>query len=297
MRDQGDISWCYAHAAADYLQFTNRIQVQISAADIAVTYNKRRWPRFLRWIYGSVVPETGFIRSAIWDISEIGYCPEEYFPSDTWTKRIMIGENKGQTIQMPLLKAVKEITDMVANIKKGIYLIPNDLPFVYEFKDMTHEQFYDAVFVNSTGNVLDEIRSASCDAHRKPFSKEIGSIMMNFKNSNSFAQMNQVLDSKNPLTVDYFYGFLNNIDSYKKTVGELHTTLLMGRRFNEASQECQYLIKNSYGPDCAEYDKRHTCEAGYVWVGESSLYDAMTSFVYVSESHDVTTQTASQIQD
>ena len=119
MRNQGDVSWCYAHAAADYLQFFHRIPTQISAADIAVNYNKRRWPRLLKLLRGGVVPETGFIRSAIFDISSIGYCPEDYFPSETWTKRILVGEHAGETVQVPLEKAVKEIFNLVHHVEAG----------------------------------------------------------------------------------------------------------------------------------------------------------------------------------
>jgi hypothetical protein len=281
MRDQGGISWCYAHASADYLQFYNRIPVQISAADIAVNYNLRRWPRFLRWIMRNVVPETGFARSAIWDISQVGYCPEEYFPSETWTKRIMTGKHEGETVQVPIGKAVEEIVAMVEQIKKGFYLIPADIPFVYEFKGINHQEFYEAVFKESTATVLDEIRSAACDAHRKPFPKTIADIGMGFKGKKAFQRINKILDQHQPLTVDFFYGFLENIDHYKIRVSQLHTTLLMGRRFDSVQNECRYLIKNSYGSDCSAYDRRHQCENGYVWVSENSLYDAMTSYVYI----------------
>jgi hypothetical protein len=297
MRNQGDISWCYAHAAADYLQFYNKIPVQISAADIAVNYNKRRWPRLLKWLRGGVVPETGFIRSAIFDISSIGYCSEDYFPSETWTKRIMTGDHAGETVQVPLEKAVQEIFNLVHHVEAGFYLIPSDLPFVYEFKGLSHQAFYDAVFTNPTGSVLDELRSAACDSHRLPFPKDITGMVMNFKGKNAFSQINDVLNQHSAVTVDFFYGFLENIDQYKTTIGELHTTLLMGRRFNSNSNECQYLIKNSYGTDCTSYDHRHQCEDGYVWVSEASLYRAMTSFVYISGSEDHFSGTAQQIQD
>ena len=297
MRDQGDISWCYAHASADYLQFFNRIPVQISAADIAVNYNHRRWPRFLRWIRGTTVPETGFIRSAIFDISDVGYCPEEYFPSETWTKRIMVGPDAGKTFSVSLGKAVEEIIALVGQVNAGFYLIPSDLPFVYEFKGVTHQQFYDAVFLNPSGSVLDELRSAACDAHRRPFPKTVTNMVMGLSNANAFDQMNVVLNQHLPVAVDYFYGVLENIDQYSRAFTELHTSLLMGRRFNSETQECQYLIKNSYGTDCSSYDHRNQCEAGYIWVGQPAFGRALTSFEYISGSEVPFSQTGEQKQD
>lgn len=281
MRDQGGISWCYAHASADYLQFYNRIPVQISAADIAVNFNLRRWPRFWRWVTRKVVPETGFARTAIWDISKLGYCPEEYFPSETWTKRIMTGKDEGKTFQIPIGKAVEEIVAMVEQIKNGIYMVPADLPFVYEFKGMSRQQYFDAIFKETSASILDELRSAACDQHRKPFPKGISDIGMGIRGQNAFRQINRELDQHSPLTVDFFYGFLENIDDYQYSISQLHTTLLMGRRFDSKRNECQYLIKNSYGTDCSSYDRRHQCDEGYVWVSESSLQQAMTSYVYI----------------
>ena len=280
MRNQGDISWCYAHTAADYLQFYHRIPVQISAADIAVNYNHRRWPRFLRWLRGTVVPETGFIRSAISDISDVGYCPEEFFSSETWVKRIMTGKDAGKTIDVPLGTAVEEIVSLVKHISNGFYLIPTDLPFVYEFKGLSHQQFYDAVFLNPSGSVLDELRTAACDAHRLPFPKTTPAMVMGLNGGDTFDQIHEVLNQHLPMSIDYFYGVLENVDQYSHSFTELHTSLLMGQRFNSETQECQYLIKNSYGTDCSSYDHRHQCEAGYIWVGESALGAAMTSYVF-----------------
>ena len=62
----------------------------------------------------------------------------------------------------------------------------------------------------------------------------------------------------------------------------MHTTLLIGRRYSTENQECQYLIKNSKGTDCSEYDHRHQCEYGNIWVSESSLYGAMISYDYIN---------------
>ena len=280
MRNQGDISWCYAHTAADYLQFFNRIPVQISAADIAVNYNLRSWPRFLRWLRGTLIPDSGFRRSAISDISEVGYCPEEYFPSETWVKRIMTGKNAGKTFNIALGTAVKEIVELKKHIDAGFYLVPRDLPFVYEFKDVNHQQFYDAIFTQPSGNVLDELRSAACDAHRKSFPKFIPDMTMSFKSSDSFDQVHRLLNQHLALSIDYFYGVLENVDQYSHAFTELHTSLLMGQRYNSETQECQYLIKNSYGTDCSSYDHRNQCEGGFIWVGEAALSNAMTSIVY-----------------
>ncbi len=296
MRNQGDISWCYAHASADYLQYINRIPVQISAADIAILYNQRRWPRLVRWLIGGRVPETGFARSAMYDISEVGYCPEERFPSETWTKRITQGVQAGLTQQVPIKTAIDDLYRLAEGVSQGIYRKPADFPFVFDFKGVTQQEFVEAVMVNPE-DVLNEIRSTACDRVRMPFALLPNDIRMEFKGKNAFTQINRVLDRHQPVTIDYFYGFLENADDYSYSISDLHTTMLMGRRYDASSGECQYLIKNSYGTSCKEYDRRHQCEDGYVWVSELSLFGAMTSFVYFSSTQDQFSGTAPQKQD
>jgi len=282
MRNQGNVSWCYAHAAADYLQFYNRIPEQISAADIAINYSHRLWPRLLRWWQGGVLPETGLIRGALNDMASIGYCPEEFFPSEKWTRRMMNGKVPGASESVLLGTALRDIDSMVTQVSKGIYRTADDLPFIYEFKGVSHQQFFDTIFGNSNvSDVIDHLRVAACAQHRKPFPREIKNVQMGFNTGSVFVGMNRVLDQHMPVTVDFFYDFLDNIDSFSHSLSNLHTTILVGRRFDAKTQECQYLIKNSYGTDCSEYDYRHQCDGGNIWVSEHSLGSAMTSFVYI----------------
>ncbi len=297
MRNQGDISWCYAHAAADYLQFIHRIPVQISAADIAIKYNLRRWPRFRKWLMGDAVPETGFIRDAILDIDSIGYCPEEYFPSETWTKRFLIGEFAGKKIEVPIKNALKDFMTLVEQVREGFFLAPKEIPFVFEFKGISEDQFMEVLFRQETGDSLQELRSLACGSHRVPFSKNIKFLSREWRGRNSFHHINESLDSRMPVTVDFFYGLLENVDYYEYSVSELHTALLMGRRFHATNGECQYLIKDSYGSDCSQYDPRHECEGGYLWINESDLFGAMTSLVRVLDFDTGFSGTVQQRQD
>ncbi len=296
MRNQGDLSWCYAHASADYLQYIHRIPVQISAADIATHYNQRRWPRLVRWLIGGRVPETGFARSAMYDIYEIGYCPETHFPSEVWTKRILNGAQAGTVQTVSIKTGIEELHRLAEGVSQGFYRNASDFPYAFEFQGMTQQEFIEAVMVNPE-NVLNEVRSAACDRYRIPFAMVPNEIQMEFKGKNTFAQINRVLERRQPLTIDFFYGFLENANDYAYSISDLHTTLLMGRRYDANTGECQYLIKNSYGTSCQEYDRRHHCENGYVWVNELSLYGAMTSFVYAGSMQDQFNGTGQQNQD
>jgi hypothetical protein len=291
MRNQGDISWCYAHAASDYLQFQFKVEDQISAADVAIRYNLRPWPRLARWLTGNTVPQTGFIRNSIIDAVNEGYCPESVFPSESWTRV----DQAGVATQVNLKAAIEDLFRLQENIHHGIFKNASELPYSYVFKTVSKETLFDILNHSTSKQMLNELRITACEKDRKPFNGSINQIGMHFRGRNVFNRINDQLDSKQALTIDFFYGVLNNATHFKRGLGELHTTLLYGRRFDETTSECQYLIKNSYGSDCTEYDSRHTCEGGYVWMNESYLYRALTSYVYFSQSH-LDESNGSQIQ-
>ena len=230
----------------------------------------------MRWLSGKAVHETGFVRSALWASLAAGYCPESVFPSDTWTKRDATGDHPIQ-----LKEAIADLLNLQEQVHDGFYLSASDLPYTYVFKTVSQDQLYSILANTSRTQLIDQLRVTACEKDRKPYPGTIHQIRMRLKGRNAFTHINRVLDTHTPLTVDFFYGFLDNADSYVHSLNDLHSTLLVGRRFDGKSGECQYLIKNSYGSDCSEYDPRHTCEGGYVWVGENDLYGALTSYTYI----------------
>jgi hypothetical protein len=280
MRNQGDISWCYAHATADYLQFHFKVPTQISAADIAIRYNLKSFPRLLRWLQGTVVPETGFAKTAMKNALEEGYCAEDAFPSETWTKVTQAPGQTPVTTQVGLLTSIKEIFQLQENIQHGFFKSAAELPYLYRFTNVSDEQFYSLVNTASKTEVLNQVRLAACAKSRTAFPGTLDQLSLALKSGSTFETIGEVLANHEPVTIDFFYGVFNNVDSYSHGLGELHTTALMGRRYDSASQQCQYLLKNSYGTDCAQYDAHHTCEAGYVWMSEIYLRKAMLTFVY-----------------
>lgn len=280
LRDQGDVAWCYANSTADHLQFYFRLPEPISAADIAIEYNRGRWPRMLRWFWRTNIGETGFARTAMWTALEHGYCPESSFPSDVWTKRYLTGEKAGQTERVKINAAITELLQLQDHIRIGLYAAPLEVPFVYDFPGVTQERFI-AILRDSRNDFVRELRDAACEKTRRPFPGGIRAIGMRVKGRRTFTRINALLDSRTPVDIDFFAGFLMDRDHYRRGLGELHSTLLMGRRYDAAQKECTYLIKNSWGPECGRYDSRHQCEHGYIWVSESSLYRALMTYVYV----------------
>jgi hypothetical protein len=284
MRNQNKLSWCYAHAAADYLQFTYRIPEQISAADIAINYSKSKWSRFVTLVRNTFnkkargePAQTGLIKHAVQMIRPQGYCPESSLPSDEWTKIYP----DGRTEKVEILTAVMESFQLQKQVRSGAILSSEELPWRYHFQNIsTREEFFNLLRDSKRKNFLSKLRSMACAPDRKPFpSSESVYGKMYIRGPLTFARINGSIDwARAPVTIDFFSDILENYDRPKRRISELHTVLLYGRKFNVETQQCEYLIKDSYGASCEKYDPKIKCESGYLWLPENKLYKQMTSF-------------------
>lgn len=283
VRNQGDISWCYAHTAADYLQFFNRIPEQISAADIAITYNGRLWPKILRTIRGDQVAQYGFVRSALGDALDQGYCPETAFPSDAWQRVTTVSPGNVRVEPQVLSLALVQLFQIHARIRSGSVPGVREMPFHFEFEGVSQERFFEVLRDSERGELLSRLRDAACEGRRRPYPRSIERISMRFKSGTAFQRIRNHLETGTPVSIDYFDGVLENRKAFKKNLSSLHTSLLMGQRFDPVGKECQFLIKNSFGESCDGYDSSLNCEQGHLWVGESALRRALVSYVHLIE--------------
>ena len=283
LRNQNGISWCYAHAAADLLQFTYRIPEQISAADIAINYAESDVSKiitFFKRIFSSSAraapPETGFIRKAIRKTIPEGYCPENVLPSQEWTR---VNGNTGERKKIDILEAILEAYDLQKKIKNGTFPNPESLSVYYEFPHIGRDQFFSLLQNSKKGTMLLQIRNAACAGERHPYPTEETEFSFSFSGRHVFQKINNSLSSHLPVGVDFFSGIFDDYDHFKRKIDDLHTVLFYGRKFDPAANECVYLMRNSYGEDCSRYDPKIKCEAGYLWFPESRIYRALTSIL------------------
>ena len=280
MRDQGDLSWCYAHAAADYLQFYHRVDEQISAADIAIRYNQRMWPRLVRFFVGGDVPETGFIRKALQTTEEEGYCPESSLPSDFW-KKVYPGEATPRSEMKRLGEGIRDLFQLHHWVRTGVFQKASDLPFFYEFKSVDVQVFFQILHGSPKSEVLEALRNAACKESRAPFQGKLSEISMGIGAGSGFRRIHEALARGMPASADFFYGLLDHPEGYSRAFSEFHTALVVGQRFSQKRNECEYLIKDSFGSDCAIYSPQWECESGNLWVSESAFKKALISTVII----------------
>ncbi len=284
MRDQKSLAWCFAHASADNLQFAEKTNVQISAADIAINYGKSSSSKiinlFQRWTNKGAGSENrpneyGLAKFASQMIIEQGYCPESYFPSEDWQR---VSAN-GQVKSVQIATAVNEIYALAADIKSRKINTPSQMPYFYQFKNIDSETFFTILAKNDKTKILDKVRMAACDSVRIPFRKDID-VDMKLNVSGVIKAMNQSLSSGRTFSLDVYNQIFSNIDSSKNGLTNLHTVMVYGRKYDAARRQCLYMVKNSYSESCAGYDPRLHCDKGYLWFPGSVLQKNMTSAVF-----------------
>lgn len=283
MRNQKDIAWCFAHSSADNLQMSEGIESQISAADIAINYQKSSMARFSNFIFNlfskekNSPPEYGWAKIASKMTLETGYCLEENLPSEDWIKVTELNEQKIQVYD-----AIKDIYTLHEEIKnsKMNYSNATSLPFYYKFKRIDKEHFFEIVKNSkSKSDILENLRRAACDGQRVSFSKKIKPRMI-FNIIGMMNSLDRALNLGKPVSIDFSYALLENVDNTGIVFSDLHTTPVFGRKYDYKSKQCMYLIKDSYSEKCSDsYDSRLQCENGYVWLPRKNLRQSATSIV------------------
>jgi hypothetical protein len=278
IRNQGQLAWCFAHASADYLQYTYQIPEQISAADIAINYSQSNLSKLIHFFQSiaskksrETPAQTGIAKFAIEKIIPQGYCPETNFPSDEWIKTLP--DQSQQKIE--ILAAILDVWQLQKQVQSGAFTAASDLPYFYSFPQINRQQFFEILQTSSHRHLLENLRVSACTSSRKPFPGNSFSAKFHFRSRHIFQEINSSFDQHQPVAIDFFNATYFNLDDFAKK--GLHTVLLYGRKYDPAIQQCVYLMKNSHGTDCTPYDPRLHCEAGYLWFPEDALFHSMLS--------------------
>ncbi|MCC7440029.1 MAG: hypothetical protein IT285_00260 [Bdellovibrionales bacterium] len=60
-----------------------------------------------------------------------------------------------------------------------------------------------------------------------------------------------------------------------------HAVVVAGRRWNESSGRCQFLVRNSWGTSCAGYPSELDCEQGSLWVDEADVGESTFNLTWL----------------
>jgi hypothetical protein len=284
-RNQKDVAWCYAFSAADMLGYHYHSSERISAADVAIAYNETDLGKLVRWLNVNIVDpkdaelkkiahQTGFNKVALSHYMSQGWCPERVFPSESWTK--ITNDKKSQ--QVPLAQAMLEISAL-HDIRTS--LTAENLPYYYQFKNVNAETFISLLQTKALSNFYSSLRRQVCQNDRVEFSEK-RPVRMIIRHQGIFKHLSRQLELGNPVGLDYDSRILENSAHRGLKISELHTSVIVGRRWNTKANTCEFQIRNSWGQDCSKrYDSTYECNEGYIWLSESKIFPSMTSLVYI----------------
>jgi hypothetical protein len=290
IRNQKSVSWCYAFTGADMLTYTFDLPEQISAADIAINYNDSSLGSLVRWInitFGGrnqsstetfmMAHQNGFNKVALERGMRDGFCPERVFPSESWVK--MVREGTGfREMKSDLRPAMLDIYKLL-QVQKT--LTASNLPYYFHFKNVESPTEFLALIKDQTiDSFYSKLRAQVCQHDRIPFAKKYP-VSMEFKSRNTFVSINKNLSLSRLVGMDYDDRITSDRTNRGVTVKELHTSAIVGRRWNAERNECAYLIRDSRGAGCSRYDQSYECLGGQIWMEESLLYPNIVSTVTV----------------
>lgn len=274
-RDQGNVNWCYANAAADLLThyYRKTLEYPVSAKELALGTS-------LNWS-GNEYREFGSMLLSLSYGLNNGFCPNNidsiifgsrpdfklYEKINTlyWIKDRLKKGQKNQAIQSLISAQKKGLLFPTIKYNEVIGLLNR-----FDEKRMIND-LYAYFCQNSRINVVS-----------KP--KIIWESILRLNNKDQLLKtLNKKLSLKTPVAISYFVGFFKN-DESPKSASDLHESIIVGRRWNDKSKNCEYLIRNTWSTRCTGYANpriRSACDRGNLWLDEKTLKDNLIGLTFL----------------
>ena len=295
LRDQDSVGWCYAFTAADllthYLRRTGQLggninspEGNVSPVGIAAWFNKGYFKDYYKtisklssseldafnqkmrekksaqgeeWEDLLVVPEGGFIDTAINDAQTNGYCLEKDAPSESFSV-VLAKFCMEKNICATDLKEILELIYDRAKFKVGDQKAICDLYEVAQaaYPNIPEKNLRTIMSKTARDRVFYDLAAAACKNKLKmkapkPLAKNIAiNEEANEPNDKLFDEMDKLLDKGLPVGIAYYSSFLK-LPNAPKTDG--HASSIVGKKYDPATCEVKYILRNSWGPGCGDY--------------------------------------------
>jgi hypothetical protein len=273
VRNQDTVGWCFGYTAADLISY--KINQRVSAVDLSITYyNKMEaMPR------DAILSKTGGgqpVRTFDTTIKD-GFCMEKDFPSEDYLfpKEYGYIGNEGLS---DILKLIEEEHNSPDQLLKACRLKSiNSL-----FKNLTIDDFK-KVFSRkelSAFQMILELQKINCKNRFVPKNKF--NMVSGLKGKREvLKEIDDQLEKDNPISYNFNANFLLPL---KDQPGfDNHYASIVGRKFNEETKTCQYLIRNSWGRNCTQYPPPYNkqCDEGNIWVNEDIIHKNLIGINYI----------------
>lgn len=298
LRNQDSVGWCYAFTAADllthYLHRTGQLSGNIHSSEgnvspvgIAAWFNKGYFKDYYKtvqklnsseldlfnqkmrekkaaegevWEDLLVVPEGGFIDTAINDAQNNGYCLEKDAPSESFSV-VMAKFCMEKGICATDLKEILELIYDRAKFKAGDQKAICDLYEVAQaaYPNIPEKNLRSIMSKTARDRVFYDLASAACKNKLKlkapkPLAKTLAiNEEINEPNDKLFVLMDKLLDKGLPAGISYYSAFLKQSNAPQN---DPHASSIVGKKYDPATCEVKYILRNSWGPGCSDYQTK-----------------------------------------
>ncbi|MGE4133538.1 MAG: C1 family peptidase [Bdellovibrionales bacterium] len=279
VRNQQDLSWCYAFTAADVLSQAMRQErstmvglsqdgfkkVDVSAIQMAHEFQANRTTKSLAdsQSAGGYVNET--LNAAI---NTGRVCTEEEIPSHGGKKNTVLGK-VGNVVE-----------------KNSVNLIW-DTPLNRQARDFSRLAWgrisSELEMRESCRPASVSLRAVSIHDRKRGFDKsgkKVGSAWSDPVSNQRFQMaLDQALEQGRIAGISYAANFLQNVEGHS-----YHASSIIGRK--KMSGKCFYLLRNSWGLNCSLYAEpyKSQCRSGEIWVERDVLLQNITDVDYIPAS-------------
>lgn len=264
VRNQDSVGWCYAFAAADMLGY--KTGYPVSAIDIAVNFSPQQISHEKRSLLQGELHEDiegGLSTEALDAITAKGICKESTSPSEYFSENKDIGD---------FIKSVENPFDNIYSQSSFLYAVKKE-PLCLAKEAPSLKEISKVLSYSQPNNIMYNLNNQRCAGKRININNEDYKFStVKDRRSKMIQSLDDQLDKKQPSLISYESGFFKN-----SRAPASHASLVIGRRFNKNNLKCEYLIRNSWGTSCKNYEKRYSdpenCTEGNIWVAQEVMYD------------------------
>lgn len=284
--NQDSIGWCYAYTAADML--TQALGKRVSPIKAAALWNDKLIAR--AFLPGK---EGGMVMSTLEESISKGICLEKNLPStdyrfsregfvfnDLYRKVQDLSKKYSPERSRSMLDKKQEVSKKVYSKKEVLTDLCINNKDVLEglveiFPQLNPAQL--AEIMMTSGLESFEKMVSTCPLEQDP---ELKNLVPKKETNNDkiFPTIDDQLNKGNIVGMLYRSEVLEGYD--KSAIFPDHVSSIVGRRFNENTNSCEYLVRNTWGQNCNNYSIDYECRKGHAWIPEDA-------FKYKNAIHEV----------
>lgn len=275
VRNQDGLGWCYAYAAADLLSF--RLKKKISAISLYDSGQSIEKDIFSDGKGGDI---GGSIEDYLRKKNSL--CLEEDLPSSDF--QFCTYRNYANFLQA-LYQSIEE------NSLADNQCLNQNLNAAFPGVDFSVVNTFSAKY--GSRNLAEYLYDLQCKK-RSFVGYKVNPVSLTtprFKPDDLLKKVDGLLDTGEIVGYACQYGTLSETTDDSKKGG--HAMLIVGRRQNPETGDCEYLLRNSWGKDCTDAegegftcdkkcDENNDCRySGHLWVNSRRMKNAMEGITYL----------------